>query len=182
MEYLGYLDYTLKRLSEKFSVGLNLSDLPYEYKKITGEWIDSETQKHFESLYNNTYFESMGNYKHKILPEVKTIIDKYGSLSAYLELCEIERNKKENEETELKKLQVKNLELQNDNLKYSETLREKELRIVDLELKIKGIELIKQYWWFIGLCIFAGGLLKEPLDILITYMKQLIQSTQILHG
>ena len=65
-------------------------------------------------------------------------------VSVYLELCEIERNKKENEETELKKLQVKNLELQNDNLKYSETLREKELRIIDLELKIKGIELIKQ--------------------------------------
>jgi len=183
MEYLDYLDYTLKRLSEKFQEGLILSDLRHDYKELSGNWIEGEAQEHFESLYENEYFVRVGTtYKHKILPKAKSIIAKHGSLSAFLELVEIELNRKENEETEFKKLQVKNLELQNDNLEYSETLREKELRIIDLEIKIKGIELIKQYWWFIGLCIFAGGLLKEPLDTLITYIKQLIQSMQIFHG
>lgn len=91
IEYMDYLDYTLKRLSEKFREGLILSDLRYDYKKITGIWIDSETQAHFEALYEYKYFVRYGTtYKHKILPEIKSIIDKYGALSAYLKETEIE--------------------------------------------------------------------------------------------
>jgi len=94
MEYLDYLNYTLKRLSEKFSEGLILSNLRSEYKELSGEWIDTETQAHFESLYENEYFARIGTtYKHKISPKAKEIVDEFGSLSTYLELCELERNK-----------------------------------------------------------------------------------------
>jgi hypothetical protein len=82
---------------------------------------------------------------------------------------ELDRIDKE-ENTE--KLKTKNLELQNENLEFSQTIRDQEAKIRNLEIKIKGFELIKQYWWFIGLCIFVGGILKELLDLLIAYMRQ----------
>jgi len=154
MEYLDYLNYTLKRLSEKFSEGLILSNLRSEYKELSGEWIDTETQAHFESLYENEYFARIGTtYKHKISPKAKEIVDEFGSLSTYLELCELERNKKENEETEFKKLQVKNLELQNENLQFSQTIRKQEAIIRKLDILTKFIDFLKAVKWVIGFLI-----------------------------
>jgi len=75
-----------------------------------------------------------------------------------------------NDENELKLLQLINLKLQNENFEFSQTIREKEAKIRDLELKIKGIELLKQYKWFIGICIFVGGILWQLLGLLIEYI------------
>ncbi len=89
IEYLDYLDYVLNKLSENFESGLILSDLRYGYKKLSGIWIDSETQAHFEALYEYTYFVRVGtSFKHKILPETKSIINRYGTLSLYLKATE----------------------------------------------------------------------------------------------
>jgi hypothetical protein len=169
MEYIEFLECVLKSLSNNFSKGLNIDDITSYYNKKSIEKIDYEAQRHFEKLYENKYIERTGNSRiYKIIPEIKVIIDNYGSLSAYLELLENERLKKENEENKLKELQRKNLELQNENFEFSKTIRTQESKIRELELKIKGIELLKQYWWFIGLCIFIGGLLANILHIIST--------------
>jgi len=98
IEYLDYLDYVLNKLSENFQRGLILSDLRYDYKELSGIWIDSETQAHFESLYEYTYFVRVGTtYKHKILPEAKSIINRYGTLSSYLKATESDVYEKETE-------------------------------------------------------------------------------------
>lgn len=183
MEYLNYLECVLKSLSNNFERGLNIDEIMSFYNKNSDQKITRSDQKHFEELYENVYIHRTGtSRKYRILPDIKSIIDKYGSLSARIEFIEKERLKKESEESEFKRLQLKNLNLQNENLEFSQTIREQEAKIRNLELKIKGIELLKQYWWFILLCIFLGGFLKEPLDILLTYIRQLLQSTQILHG
>lgn len=169
MQYIDYLEYVLKNLNENFSRGFNIDDIKSYYNKASSEKIDNETQRHFEKLYENKFIERTGNSRvYKIIPEIKVIIDNYGSLSAYLELLENERLKKENEDNELKKLQRKNFELQNENFEFSKTIRTQESEIRELELKIKGIELLKQYWWFIGLCIFAGGILAKLINLFTT--------------
>jgi hypothetical protein len=50
---------------------------------------------------------------------------------------------KEDEENELKKLQKENLQLQNENLEYSKTIRKQEQDIRDLDKKLKTAELYK---------------------------------------
>lgn len=169
MQYIGYLEFVLKCLSNNFSKGLNIDDIMSYYNKNSTEKIDNEIQRHFERLYENKYIERTGNSRiYKIIPEIKVIIDNYGSLSAYLELLENNRLKKANEENELNGLQRKNLELTNEKLEFSKTIRTQESKIRELELKIKGIELLKQYWWFIGLCLLAGGLLAELINSFTT--------------
>lgn len=169
MQYIEYLECVLKSLSNNYSKGLNIDDIMSFYNKNSTEKIDYEAQRHFEKLYENKYIERTGNSRiYKVKPEIKVIIDNYGSLSTYLELLENERLKKENEENELKELQLKNLELQNENFEFSKTIRTQESKIRELELKIKGIELLKQYWWFIALCIFVGGILANILNLFST--------------
>lgn len=169
MQYIEYLECVLKSLSNNYSKGLNIDNIMSFYNKNSTEKIDYEAQRHFEKLYENKYIERTGNSRiYKIKPEIKVIIDNYGSLSTYLELLENERLKKENEENELKELQRKNLELQNENFEFSKTIRTQESKIRELELKIKGIEILKQYWWFIGLCIFIGGILANILNLFST--------------
>jgi len=94
MDYTEYLDYTLKVLNDNYDTGFDLDKIRTEYNKNTDNKIDVNTQKHFVDLYNNKYFVSMGNYKHKNLPDTKLIIDRYGSLSEFLKLVENENKKK----------------------------------------------------------------------------------------
>lgn len=114
MQYLDYLECVLKSLSSNFERGLNIDEIMSFYNKNSDQKITRSDQKHFEGLYENKYIERTGNSRlYRIKPEIKSIIDEYGSLSAYLELLEKERLKKENEESELKKLHTENLTLQN---------------------------------------------------------------------
>jgi len=70
---------------------------------------------------------------------------------------------KEQLDVELKKIQKESLE-------YQKTIREKEEIIRNLEIKLKRIELIKQYRWFIGFiltaCIVLGGFLDRLIQML----------------
>lgn len=54
--------------------------------------------------------------------------------------------------------------LQKENLEYSQTIREQDNRIRDLNEELKLMGLIKQYWWFIGACIGLGYMVREFLD------------------
>lgn len=106
---------------------------------------------------SNSYLNSIERNK-----ETKNFLDNGGFVKLFQdELDTIEKTEN------VEKLKTKNLELQNENLEFSQTIRKHEAAIRDLEIKIKGIELLKQYWWFIGLCIFSGGILKEFIDLLI---------------
>lgn len=166
--YEDFLDFSLTKLNEIYPKGKTIRNLVSMYKQEKGIHIKNESQIHFIELYNYIHITQVGDSStYRISAETKEIIDAYGNFSSYIKQNNISQLEKEKEEKELKKLQLKNLELQNENLEFSQTIREQEAKILDLEIKIKGIELIKQYWWFIGLCILIGGTLKEVLDLLI---------------
>lgn len=113
-DYLDYLEYVLRILNSDISRGFNIDDIKLYYNKESDIKIDNNAQRHFERLYENKYIERTGNSRlYRIKPDIKSIIDKYGSLSAHLEFIEKESIRKEIKETEFKKLQSENLILQN---------------------------------------------------------------------
>lgn len=62
------------------------------------------------------------------------------------------------------KLSVESLDfelkqLQKESLEYAKTIRDQESRIRDLTEQLRFINLIRQYWWFIGACITLGFLI-----------------------
>ena len=133
MQYIDYLEYVLKNLNENFSRGFNIDDIKSYYNKASSEKIDNETQRHFEKLYENKFIEKTGNSRvYKIIPEIKVIIDNYGSLSAYLELLENERLKKENEDNELKNCREKILNYKMKILNFQRQLEHKNQKLENL--------------------------------------------------
>lgn len=69
--------------------------------------------------------------------------------------------------TKKEQLELDNLQLQNENLKYSQTIRDQQTRIRNLEEQIKFIELLKQYWWVLFICIGIGIYIGNLLDKLL---------------
>ena len=67
-------------------------------------------------------------------------------------------------------LETEVLKLQKENLKYLTSIRDKEEIIRNLEIRLKKIELVKQYRWFIGFiltsCTILGVLLDRLLQLL----------------
>jgi hypothetical protein len=59
------------------------------------------------------------------------------------------------------------LKLQKESFEYQLTIREQQDRIRNLEEKTKFIELLKGYWWVIGVSIGIGIGLKELWDIIV---------------
>lgn len=58
------------------------------------------------------------------------------------------------EQTEIYKIEQENVRLTNDNLKYEETIR-------GLKEQLLILNLAKEYWWFIGICVVIGGVLTK---------------------
>lgn len=64
-----------------------------------------------------------------------------------------ETEKELNESNEIKLLEKRNLELENEALSYQKTFRDQEIRIRDLDEKLKKFEMLKNYEWVIRLSI-----------------------------
>lgn len=64
-----------------------------------------------------------------------------------------ETEKELNESNEIKLLEKRNLELENEALSYQKTFRDQEIRIRDLDEKLKKFETLKNYEWVIRLSI-----------------------------
>lgn len=59
-------------------------------------------------------------------------------------------------EDQKKTLEIENLRLQNENLKYQQTIRVQEQRIRDLDEQNGFFQLLQKYWWFIGVTFSLG--------------------------
>ncbi len=70
----------------------------------------------------------------------------------------------QNRNEELLLLQKKNLELQNENLMYAQTIRDKENVIRELEAKNKFFELLKNYWWLFTILFSIGIFIGKVLN------------------
>jgi hypothetical protein len=80
-------------------------------------------------------------------------------------LKQLNSENQKSENAELKERLDKELKiLQKESLEYQKTIREQSDRIRNLDEQIKILSLLKEYWWFIGVCIIFGGLLKEFLE------------------
>ncbi|NOU18377.1 MAG: hypothetical protein HOO91_12545 [Bacteroidales bacterium] len=84
--------------------------------------------------------------------EKLSILDKHKTYSAYYKhiLEEEDFNKQKSQ------LEADVLDLEKDKLNYTKTIREQESTIRNLEIKLKRIELFKQYWWLLGGILGAG--------------------------
>ena len=109
-------------------------------------------------LKRDSFIERVGT-QYKMTDYGHETIETHGSYSNFINQKNIRQlvsEQKEQLDTELKKLQKESLE-------YQETIRDKEEIIRSLEIKLKRIELIKQYRWFIGfiltVCTILGALL-----------------------
>lgn len=60
-------------------------------------------------------------------------------------------------DTSFHELQKQNIELQNENLAYQQTIREQEARLRSFDEQNKFIELLKSYWWIIVSAFGIGG-------------------------
>ncbi|MBI9037794.1 MAG: hypothetical protein JEY97_06640, partial [Bacteroidales bacterium] len=128
--YLKFLDYILPKLSEVYTNGKCLSDLAHMYKKETQIIFKPNELQHFLNSYDDEYFQIHGNLDYAVItPETKTIIDKWGSLSKYIEEQNNLEIKALEEGNELNKLNIENLKLQNENLEYKKIIRNQEDRI-----------------------------------------------------
>jgi flagellar motility protein MotE (MotC chaperone) len=87
-------------------------------------------------------------------------IVKNGGWLKYIESEKVKKEKTESKESLDNELKI----LQKESLEYQKTIREQSDRIRNLDEQIKIINLLKEYWWFIGACIIFGGLLKEFLE------------------
>lgn len=162
LDYIIGEAFNMKYVSTKDLKPLNKSTSFDDYKTKENEY-----SHYFEILSKSNVVKIKKGFNdeseaHRIEIKTKEFIDNDG----FTKKVQDELNAIKKAEN-VEKLKTKNLELQNENLEFSQTIREKEAEIRNLEFKIKRIELLKQYWWFIGLCIFLGGLLKELWDIII---------------
>jgi hypothetical protein len=167
--FKDFLDFSLLKLNEVYPKGLQISNLAHMYNREKEIWIDDKQQKHFLELYEYKQIEKYGTtWNYKITAETKVIVDNYGNYSSYIRHLAVSQLEKEKEENELKKLKIKNIELQNENLEFSKTIREQESRIRNLEEQNNFFELLKSYWWFILTCLGIGVTLGKNLDTIIS--------------
>ncbi len=168
-KHLHFLDYLLPILS-KSPDGAFIDDIAYDYNKEYGISFDTDEIDHFESLYEYQYFTfpySDLNRTAKIRPETKEIIKTYGSLSKYLDIIEESKAKEQAKLDNKEQLETEVLKLQKENFEYSQTIRNQEARIRNLEEQNKFIELLKGYWWLLLICIGIGAGLLELWDIVV---------------
>jgi hypothetical protein len=91
---------------------------------------------------------------------------KFKEQGGFEKLFQDQLSKLEKEENK-EKLENENIKLQNENFEYSKTIRDQESRIRDLEEQTKFFELIKSYWWFIGICIAIGVSLMRIWNVIV---------------
>ena len=164
------LDFIIDKILESGQeTDSNILNKKEQFRNIKFSEIDLEFQRLLSIIdfYQCAKIYKFGYTKTAVINENnKKFKEQGGFLKIYQD--ELTRLEKEDEK---EKLKTKNLELQNENLEFAQTIREKEAKIRDLEFKIKRIELLKQYWWFIGICIGIGVFFKVLWDITIAYIQ-----------
>lgn len=115
--HLRFLDFALVELSKAYPDGYAIHSLANEFKKKTNEQIEYEEQTYIEELYQHKYFEQIGtSFSVNILPEIKEVIDNYGSLSNYLNEKSNDQLSEDRIDSDLKNLHIENARLLNINL------------------------------------------------------------------
>ena len=154
------IDFTLKTLSinEFRKIDTKAIKLNFDLGKEHTVFVNNSLERAFRKDLIIFGGNSHSNAKLKEFGE--TVLTNGGWLKHLA--CEVlkkeKTEQKEDLETELKTLQKESLE-------YLKTIREQSDRIRNLDEQIKILSLLKQYWWFIGICITFGVYLKDILEI-----------------
>lgn len=101
--------------------------------------------------------------KHKLTRLGKEIVTVHKGIKNYIEFKQNEIQKV----IDIKAFEEENIILQNQKLKFEETIRNQEQRIRDLEERNHFLNLLQKYWWVIVTSIGIGLGLAELLDIII---------------
>jgi len=102
-------------------------------------------------LESDGWIRNDGNVSY-LREEKLLILDKHKTYSAYYK--HIHEEEDFNKQKSQREADV--LDLEKDKLNYTKTIREPESTIRNLEIKLKRIELLKQYWWLLGVILAAG--------------------------
>lgn len=101
--------------------------------------------------------------KHKLTKLGKEIVTVHKGIKNYIEFKQNQIQKA----IDIKTFENENIILQNQKLKFEETIRNQEQRIRDLEEQTLFITLIQKYWWVIGISVGIGIGLAELWDIIV---------------
>jgi len=155
-----FIDFVFDKLGGKFGSDTSFSDEAYYYEKETQIEITQAEIQYLEEKFFYDLFDPIGNVGlFKLSTSGKDIIDSYGSYSDYIE----SQNQGISNYQEVKELERKNLEFQNENLEYQKTLRARNEKISKLELRLKRFQLLEKWWWLIGILIFIAGFVLQVL-------------------
>lgn len=91
---------------------------------------------------------SKDSYSFKKTYETDEFMSEGGFEKVYMdELSNIMKN------DELKQLELENKRLQNDTLKYQQTIRERDETIKQLQTKDLRLSIVQKYWWAVALVV-----------------------------
>ena len=158
-----------------------------KYQMAEDQWIDknfkiacdfkfgsSEYVDRFGESTNSHEFEKVKlalshlaeiNYNSALLTTLGEKVKSAGGWISYKDQKDIEEQNEKEQEAIIKQLQYDNLDMQNESLKYQQTIRDQEQRIRNLEEQNQFLSLLQKYWWAISISIGIGIGLRELLDI-----------------
>lgn len=171
-KYVKFIDFVFDDMKEKYGKTSTFSDLSYYFGKFSGIEITYEETGYLEEKFFHDLFEPLSNVGlFKLSIKALDIIDNFGSYSNYLE----SQNQEISNYQETKELERKNLELQNENLEYQKTLKDRNEKISKLELRLKRFQIFEKWKILAGTIIFIAGFVLSNLGFL-TFLKQLWQN------
>jgi hypothetical protein len=161
----------INRINELIDINLKLICESKRNEIYTNDFLHIDEKRMFARVETDNFAYEM---------ESRNLIRKNGYLCTVTEfgyeifksggwLKYVEATKKNKEKELIKAEEKESLDselkiLQRESLEYQIKIRDQSDRIRDLDEQIKMINLLKEYWWFIGVCILIGGLLKEFLE------------------
>lgn len=151
---IKFIDFVFEDLGGKFGSDTSFNDQSYDYEKKFKIEITQDEIQYLEEKFFYDLFDPIGNVGlFKLSTSAKDLIDSYGSYSNYIE----SQNQGISNYQEVKELERKKLELQNENLEYQQTLRDRNEKISKLELKLKRFQFIEKWWWLITAILIVLG-------------------------
>lgn len=153
---LEHLDETieinLKMLSEQRDYWMYRTEF---VSKLGNPLIDSER---FAQLMEEKGLVSTRGERCDLTEKGLRIVKHGGWLKSISDL-ELARQKSIEQKKSVESLDFELKQRQKESLEYAETIRDQESRIRRLTEQLTFINLIRQYWWFIGACLTLGFLI-----------------------
>jgi len=160
--HIKFMDFIFDKMKSKYNERFNIGSLGCEFEKLHGIKINFKEIQYIEERFKIDLFDQFSNtVQFKLSDKSHDMIDEFGSYSSYLKA----NDEYANRQKEIEDLNIKLSNLQIDNLKYEESNKELKRQVLILDRKTKKWNIIKSYWWFMGILLAIAMLAGDLLDI-----------------